>query len=615
MKNKIKINFLIAFTCFCINIPLALFPLSLNAQASSLDQSYIDSLPENIREDVLEEMESQDKDLNTNISQKRPSVTLLKSKTVQKWEKFLKQEELNKSERYGMKLFQTMQSSFMPVNEPNFSGDYVLDFGDVLDIQLVGQKVSSDSIEIKRDGSINIPEYGKILIAGLSLQQASELIKSTVSTVFIATEAFVTLSAIRDIQVLITGNSQFPGIYTLNGNSNVLHALNVSGGISENGSFRAIDIKRDGKTIKTIDLYDVIILGNTSYNTRLRSGDSIYIRPVMNLIRAGNGFNREGIFELKEEETLNDLMNFAGYLSKGVKAKKLILNTLENGVYKSSSISFDDLSRLVGKNNDVLYSEEHKIKSIKLSGKVKNPGTYEIYENETLSSLIKRSGGYAENAYTFGGMLFRESAKKIERINNERTYRDLIKFLSAATTQTASGSGESNQTSISSLPIILSELKSVVPLGRVAAEFDLLEIQQNPSADTVLNDGDEIIIPNFNQIVYVYGEVVNPGAVRYEPGLSVMSYIGKNGGLSQFSNDEQIIVIDPNGETRLLKNNSRLSFLNSSAHNGIYPGSVIYVSKEVGEINKFDRRVGVLAISANVVSSLAFAAASINSLD
>ena len=95
----------------------------------------------------------------------------------------------------------------------------------------------------------------------------------------------------------MTGEISFPGIYTFNGNTNLLHAISMAGGITENGSFREILIKRDGKSISEVDLYNALIFGDTSFRTSFRSGDSIYISIVKNLVRAGSGFNRPGLFE------------------------------------------------------------------------------------------------------------------------------------------------------------------------------------------------------------------------------------------------------------------------------------------------------------------------------
>ena len=126
----------------------------------------------------------------------------------------------------------------MPINEPNLDGSYILDFGDVLEIQLIGQNDSIEEYELKRDGTINIPDIGKVSLAGLSLNDASSLIKAKVDKAYIGTQAFITLKNIRDITVLISGNAFNPGIYTLNGNSNMLHAISMAGGVSDIGSYR-----------------------------------------------------------------------------------------------------------------------------------------------------------------------------------------------------------------------------------------------------------------------------------------------------------------------------------------------------------------------------------------
>jgi len=604
-KNIHLKPFLIFFSAFLFIYTIS---ASLNAQTLNLDNDYIQSLPENIREDVISELEStNDDDAASNLSQKRPSSQVSKLKTVQKWEAFLKESNLKESERYGMRLFQSMQTSFMPINEPNLNGDYVLDFGDVLEIQFIGQKSNTVSVEVKRDGSINIEDYGKIFVSGLSLQQANDLLKASINSAFIGTEVYVTLSSIRDIQVLVAGNSQFPGIYTLNGNSDILHALNVSGGISENGSFRAIDIKRNGKIIKTVDIYEALILGNNYGNDRLRSGDSIYVRPVMNLVRAGNGFNRKGLFELKDGETFEDLIKYAGNLSKDIKNDQLVINRIVNGSYKTSVIPRDDFKKTIVKNNDAAYAEEHSIKRITIKGEVKNPGTYEISSGEKLSSIIKRAGGYTDSAYAFGGRLFREKAKQIEQSNNERAYQELIKFIS---TSSSSGSGEG---SISSLPLILSELKDLKPLGRVVTEFDMLNIEQNPKNDTFLDNGDEIYIPKFDQSVYIYGEVSNPGTSRYSSGGSIANYIDKSGGFNLLSNKKQLILIDPNGEATLINSNSiSLSILGNTRINdvAIYPGSVIYVPRDIERIKGREK----IILTTGVMSNLAFALASLSTI-
>ena len=110
----------------------------------------------------------------------------------------------------------------------------------------MGQKSLIKELIIERDGSINVPEIGKIIIAGLSLNEASELVRKKIEISYIGVDSFLTLSKVRDIQIVVSGNAFNPGPYTLNGNSNLFHALTVSGGPSEQGSFRKIDLIRNG---------------------------------------------------------------------------------------------------------------------------------------------------------------------------------------------------------------------------------------------------------------------------------------------------------------------------------------------------------------------------------
>ena len=179
---------------------------------------------------------------------------------------------------YGSDFFNTFQTSFMPINEPNPDSGYMLDVGDVLQVQLVGpNEYNIDELLINADGSITLEDIGEIVVAGLSLNDASQLIKSKVNSSFIGTEAFINLIEIRDVNILVTGNAENPGIYTLTGNSNILQALLAAGGISEFGSLREINLIRDDVIIETLDIYDLLIEGKYSIKKRLRSGDVVFV--------------------------------------------------------------------------------------------------------------------------------------------------------------------------------------------------------------------------------------------------------------------------------------------------------------------------------------------------
>ena len=536
----------------------ALLLASAGLHSQELDEAYLASLPESVRGDVLDKMA--EKEVKDTPVYRRPS-SMINKPSID-------------SNRFGAQIFDMMQTSFMPINEPNFDSSYILDFGDTLEIQLIGQKNSIEKLSIKRDGSVNISEIGKISVAGLSLDAVSSLIKDKIANAYIGIEAFVTLINIRDIQVLITGNAYNPGIYTLNGNSNLLHALSMAGGIDEKGSYRQIELIRENIVINTVDLYDIFIHGKSGFGQRLRSGDSILIKPSNDLITISGAVKRPGIYELTSDEDYSDLFSYANGFSTSADKDSLRVERLNKEEVEFIKISdVKDLSSIKPFSGDRLNVRSYVRKKVTISGAVNNPGTYVISKGETLSSLIEKAEGYKDDAYPFSGVLNNNRAASINAASVDKLYTSFIqKLISKGDALFAS----------ESLPFILAELKKSTISGRVMAEFDLDVINASPELDTNLEDGDSVIIPSITQQIYIFGEVNNPGSLRYKPGQSIQDYLMSAGGALESADNTNIYVVHPNGELNRLQNTSRLSFLNKRGnHILIYPGSVIYIPREV----------------------------------
>jgi len=157
------------------------------------------------------------------------------------------------------------------------------------------------------------------------------------------------------------------------------------------------------------------------------------------------------------------------------------------------------------------------------------------------------------------------------------------------------------------LPLILAELKASKFMGRISAEFSQRKVEKEPSLDTVLADGDEIFIPLFTSDVYVTGDVLNPGGRRYSSQLKPSDYIEQSGGLGKFADNDRIVVVKPNGDAEVIKESLFFSYTNST----IYPGSTIYVPREIGKLEGIE----FTATLAPIVSSLALSLASLNSIN
>lgn len=536
---------------------LLLFFSSLNF-AQDFDQSFLKSLPANVAEDLLKRSNDQ-KDL-TETQYRRPST-------------FIEKPDIS-SNRFGMKVFSMMQSTLMPINEPNYDSSYVLDFGDEVEIQLVGQRSSSTRMVIKSDGSITIKDIGKIYVLGLSLSEASELLKAKVNDSFIGVEAFLTLVNVRDIQVLVTGNVFNPGPYTLNGNSNIFHALSVSGGPSEIGSFRSIDLIRNGNKIESIDLYESLIYGKTIFNTRLRSGDMVFVNPVKNLVSLNGAFKRPGEYEFLEGEKGSIALEFANGISAFADTNTIKLERIVNGrVAQIPIIGIDGLSELVFNDSDILFVREYPFRKVEIRGAVQNPGVYLMNEGDNMFDAIAKSGGYTINAYPFGGVYQSKEAHEINEMAAEELYQDYLDELI-----NLSQSNISNPPILSEESIAITEdLKELDVTGRVIADF----INTEQTDPILVKDGDIIIIPEITNQVYVYGEIASEGAASFSQGLDAEYYINKKGGIKKTGDKKAIYVLHPNGESQLLTKNKNIFTNQLNEKIEIYPGSVIFVPRKI----------------------------------
>ena len=562
---------------------------SIQSNVGNFDKEYLDSLPEAIRKDLLEKIGAKE-DMDKPIYRKGSTM-------IDKPEEELK--EMEKSKRFGAKIFDTMQSSFMPINEPSLDDNYVLGVGDKLEVQLIGGVKQIKNHTIRSDGSINLSDIGKIYIAGLSLMEASNVIKNKVSEAYTLTDAFVTLTNVRNIQILVSGNTYNPGIYTLSGNSNALHAISMAGGIDNDGSYRSIKIIRNNKVIDTLDLYDIFVFGMSDFGPRLRSGDSVFVSSHQNLVNIFSGVKRPAQYELKDDETFEDLIKYANGLSSNVDKSYIgIERVTGNKVDRISVESLEDLSAIPVQDGDALFLKEYLYRTVSIEGAVSIPGNYAISEGETLSSVIRRAGGYKNSAYPFGGYLENKKTLEINLDVRDKLYNEFLEVLLLK----ANVPGDA-------LPYVLNELKKTPVSGRIIAEFDTDLISEDSSLDTSLENGDRIMVPYITQQVYVYGEVNNSGSVRYTPGKSINYYLEGAGGIKNSTDKKSSFVIHPDGSTVQFQN-SRLSLISGTRMSDeIYPGSIIYVPRRTSLDS-----VQAASVWGPIISSLALSITSLSVL-
>ena len=571
-------------------ILLSLISLSIVAQdmPTLLNQEFLDSLPEDIRKDI------QDNNTATALDSNETYRPYLYSSKLKQTEELLNlkdrlekdlidlERRLNSNEDlrinedlklYGSDFFNTFQTSFMPINEPNPDSGYMLDKGDVLQIQLVGQNDFNEELLINSDGSISFPDIGQIIIAGLSLDEASRLIQSKVSSAYIGTEAFINLAEIRDVNILVTGNAQNPGIYTLTGNSNILHAISAAGGISEYGSLRKINLLRNNTIIESLDVYDLLIDGQYNLKKRLRSGDVVFIEARKKIVTIDGAVNRPAKYEVTNEQNLDSIIKYANGISRTADRENFSLERIIDGTLKSIPVRNENQFKTIkAEDGDLIYIREYPFREAKISGAVLKPGSYTMAEGETINDLIEKAGGFTDNAYKFGAIYQNRDAKLINEKSKEILYQEFLDNI-IAVSQLSAGSFD-----LGPVVQLTQEIKNTDANGRVV--IDLL----NEGSDFYnVQEGDELFIPERNNVVYVYGEISTEGAVMYSELKDVEYFVEKSGGYKQFADNKSIYILHPNGESQLYRSQRNIFERSPKSEIRIYPGSIIFVPRELDD--------------------------------
>lgn len=594
----------------------SIFFISSALIAQDLDEDFLNALDPDLREQLEEDTDKQsdkdnlDKLLNSNssVSTNKKILEELKDQLDDLEKRFLQDEtNINKNlKRFGDNFFTSLQASFMPINVPNIGSDYIVDVGDKFSLSIIGKLHSKEDLTVSKDGTLDLNEYGRLFVAGKTLADVQKEVDNLFLKSTVGLEPYLSIFELRDVQVLVLGGVKNPGIYTVSGGSNLLGIINVAGGISEKGSFRKIEHKRNGVKKTEIDLYDVISKGQFNFKDSIRSGDVIFVHPFSFEVPVTGGVNNEAIFEMLQGETVQDIISFAGGFSAGFyNFNNLNVHRVDLNQSKILSIPASQIEdvKLMPRDSVVVpqfINTGEKLKTVTINGMVNRPGKYYISDDTSLSELLVRAGGYKDGAYPYGAALFRKEALDKEVLYAEINYSDTINFIISNIGKPGS------QIDAGVVGLLSDELKSQKFAGRVVAEFDLGRLERNQSLDIILTDGDIIEVPALQKVVYLFGDLQTPSIVTYDPNLGAKEYIKLAGGVRPSAVND-VIIIDPDGTSR---NFSRRWGVFQNKEQQIYPGSIIYVPRNIGKTD------GLIYAStvAPILSSLAISLASLNSI-
>ncbi|MDH3588093.1 MAG: polysaccharide export protein, partial [Gammaproteobacteria bacterium] len=217
-------------------------------------------------------------------------------------------------ERFGSSLFEGVPTTFAPATDIPVPTDYVIGPGDTVIVQLYGKENERYELAVTRDGQLSVPSIGPVSVTGLTFADMRSDLLTRIGEQMIGVEASITLGELRSIRVFVLGDAERPGSYTVSGLSTVTNALFVSGGINEQGSLRRIQLKRQGRVVQTLDLYRLLLHGDTRGDVRLQPGDAIFIPPIGKTVGVGGEIVRPAIYELRQEKTVDEVIALGGGL-------------------------------------------------------------------------------------------------------------------------------------------------------------------------------------------------------------------------------------------------------------------------------------------------------------
>lgn len=407
---------------------------------------------------------------------------------------------------FGRNIFNTRNLTFEPSVNLATPPNYRLGPGDEVIIDIWGTSQNTIRQQISPDGTINIEKIGPVSLSGMTVSEANEYLKRVLGKTYSGLDApdgtleiRLTLGNARTIQINVMGEVIQPGTYALSSFSTVFHALYRAGGVNQIGSLRNVQVTRNGKTVAKVDVYDFIMKGKTQDDIRLQEGDVIIVPAYEALVQISGNVKRPMKFEMKKNETLATLINYAGGFSADAYTRSLRVVRQNGEEYEINTVKEIDYSAYPMRNGDVVTAEailNRFTNKLEVRGAVYRPGIYQLNgEINTVRALVNEAKGLMGDAFTNRAVLQRER-------------EDLT-----------------------------TEIISV----------DVRSIMAGTSPDIPLQKNDILYIPSIHDLedrgdVAIFGEVAKPDSYSYSDNMTLEDLIIRAGGLRESASTVRVDV-------------------------------------------------------------------------
>ena len=316
---------------------------------------------------------------------------------------------------FGYDLFgKKAPSTFAPFSNVPLPSDYIVGAGDEIDVQLYGNQNRSLKLTVSRDGHVNLPDIGPVNVSGQRFTDVKAALEARIEHQLIGVHASISMGDTRAIRVFVLGEAKRPGSYTVSGLATVTSALYAAGGVKTVGSLRNVQLKRDGELVRRLDLYDLLIRGDTKDDAKLLQGDVIFIPPVGATVGIDGEVRRPAIYELRGESTVAELIQLAGGLTPEADRTTVTLTRIaENQHREVLSVDVAAFTRAQTLRNGDLVQVAHLRPTldsgILVQGHVYSPQAFAWREGIRLTDVVRSVDQLRPNADIHYVLIRRES--------------------------------------------------------------------------------------------------------------------------------------------------------------------------------------------------------------
>lgn len=297
--------------------------------------------------------------------------------------------------RFGLDLFAGSPTTFAPISDVPVPADYTVGAGDEIVIQLFGKENTTHRLRVNRAGIINFPSLGPVQVAGMTFSDVRDSLNQRVKEQMIGVRSDISLGEMRTMQVFVMGDAYKPGAYTVSALTTISQAIYYSGGFSESGALRNVQLKRNGQVIRKLDMYDLLLKGDARNDIRLLPGDVVFIGALGNTISIDGEVNRPAIYEIKPGETYKQAIQMAGGFtanaySDQIEVKRYAAEGARDALTLNFSQSHDQQTKVKdGDAVDVLKKNEELTRYVQIEGDVRHPGYIEWKSGLRIADLFQ----------------------------------------------------------------------------------------------------------------------------------------------------------------------------------------------------------------------------------